>query len=113
MPFAPAEKNSMCAECTEISRQLNDVHFDGPSESALGAEHGQIDRERTRAAVDALRSMIGGTEEDAERADRLLQPYRYKPRQYLAEISPVAMPVVRRLVHHAARTGHWLRRISG
>lgn len=112
MPFAPAEKNSLCAECTEISRQLNDAYFDGPSESVLGAEHGQIDRERIRVGGDALRNMIGGTEEDAERADRLLEPYRYTPYQYLPKISPAAMPAVRRLVRHATRTGHWLRRIS-
>jgi len=108
MLFAPAEKNSSCAECLEISRQLNDAYAGERRESESTAQ-----RRPTQAAVKALRSLAGGTEEDAERADAVLDAFHYQPYFSLPKIPPTAMPALRRSAQHAARTGHWLRRLVG
>lgn len=113
MRFAPAEKNRLCAECVEICHQLNDVYADERRESAPDEYSRLIDRERTKAAVEAMRSMVGGTEEDAERVDALLDAYRYRPQYSLPAFPVAAMGALRRCAQHAARTGHWLRRVAG
>jgi hypothetical protein len=113
MLFAPAEKNGWCVECLEISRQLNDAYADEQRESDSGTRSRTNDRGRTHAAVEALRRLVGGTEEDAEHADALLKAYRYQPQQYLPSVPPGAMAALSRCAQHAVRTGHWLRRIAG
>lgn len=68
-----------------------------------------------KAASEALRSLIGGTEEDAERAGELFEKYRCQPQHHLypSNFSPAARAAMVRFVRHAARTGHWLRPVIG
>lgn len=113
MPWAPAKKNAMCAECVQIARELNEVYADGWLESGRDVSRKPMDPETRKAASEALRSLIGGTEEDAERADDLLQKYRFQPQSYSANIPAAARPAVLRFVRHAARSGHSLRPIVG
>lgn len=114
MIWAPAQKNASCVECVEIARELNETYGD----ERLKANHRRrsntlMGAESRRHASEALRSLIGGTEEDAERTDALLDSYRYQPQHYLPEVPPSALPVLRRCVQHAVRTGHWLIKIVG
>lgn len=112
MRFAPAERNRSCAECLEISRQLNDAYDVEPRESDSSAPCRPIDRERTEAAAEALRKLLGGTEEDAERADELLDRYDFQ-QHYTPRMPPAALAAFCRCAQHAVRRGHWLRRIAG
>lgn len=112
MPWAPAKNNGSCAECLAIARELNEAYSDGPLETGLDASRKSMDAEAKKAASEALRSLIGGTEEDADRADELLSPYRYQPQHHLPQVPPVAMAALRRSAQHAARTGHFLSRVS-
>jgi hypothetical protein len=113
MLWAPAKKNASCEECIEIARELNEAYADGRSEPVSAKSNLSVEAERIQAASEALRGLIGGTEEDAERADELLATYRYKPLSYTGKVSAAAMTALRRCAQHVARTGHWLRRLSG
>lgn len=117
MRFAPAEKNGSCVECVEICRQLNDAYADERREADLGSRSGSVSGSirgaPTQAAMESLRSLVGGTEEDAERVDALLEAYRYRPQYSLPTFPPAALAALSRCAQHAARTGHWLRRIAG
>lgn len=48
----------------------------------------------------------------ARESDELLSPYRYQPQHHLPQVPPVAMAALRRSAQHAARTGHFLSRVS-
>lgn len=112
MRFAPAERNALCAECVDISRQLNDAYAVESRESDSSTPARPIGRERTQAAAEALRRLFGGTEEDAERADELLDRYDFR-QHYTPKVPPAALAAFSRCVQHAIRSGHWLRRIAG
>ena len=117
MPWAPAEKNASCAECLDIGRELADAYAEA--------------YERNRPSAEALGRLIGGTEEDAARADDLLNAFRYGPVSEMTERSnallsvygchsgrglPLPLPrlqaAMRRSDEHLARTGHrsWFKR---
>jgi hypothetical protein len=115
MLWAPAEKNGSCWECLDIARQLNEAYADERAKGGLEATNRSTATERTQAASDALHALIGGTEENAERADELLDPYRYQsllgqPQLWL---SPRIVGALRRGFQHAGRTGHSLRKTAG
>lgn len=113
MAWAPAKKNESCAECMAIARELNDACSEGSPETVRDASRKSMDAEATKAASEALRSLIGGTDEDAERADELLERYRFQPLHYSPQFPPAVRPAMVRFVQHAARTGHSLRPIVG
>ena len=93
MQLGPADKDACCAECADIARELNEAYAD----ACL----------RNEAASDALRDLIGGTEEDAERADELLRPYRYQTNPRFQGLPPRLGEAMRRADLHALRTGHF------
>jgi len=117
MPWAPAEKNVTCTECVDIARELNEAY--GDERLQKNSEGSTADGERTQAAAEAIRRLIGGTEEDAERADKLLNVYRYQASSYRAlssffkQLSPEIVVALRRSLFHMGRTGHQLRKITG
>lgn len=111
MPWTP-EKNASCAECFDIGRELADAYAEA--------------WERNRPSAEAIRRLIGGTEEDAVRADGLLSAFRYGPVSEMTERSNALLNVhgyhsgaglpqplsrlqatMRRCDEHVARTGHW------
>ena len=65
MQFRPTEENFSCAECQAIACELNEAFAEA--------------YEQTSVAADALYGLIGGTEQDAERADELIGAYKYQP----------------------------------
>ena len=95
MRLGPADKNACCAECADIARELNEAYADACW--------------RNEAASDALRGLIGGTEQDAERADELLRPYRYQTIPGFQELPPRLREAMRRTVLHALRTRHFTK----
>jgi hypothetical protein len=113
--WAPAEKNTTCAECLEIARQINEAYADERSKVDPYAPSPSTGTERTQAASRALQALIGGTEEDAERADELLDPFRYQlsPGVPQLRFPPQILAALRRGFQHTGRTGHWLRKIAG
>lgn len=112
MPWAPAKKNATCLECVEIARELNEVSADALFEAGRASSRKSMDADARKAASEALRRMIGGTEEDAERADELLEKFRFEPQHYSPKFPPAARAAMVRFVQHAARTGHWLRPVG-
>lgn len=93
MWWSPAEGNVSCMECLEIAREFAEAYAEA--------------REKDPAAADAVRELIGGTEQDAERADGLLSVYRYQP-QLGKKPSPTRVQeAMLRSGNHFARSGHW------
>jgi len=92
-----------CDECRALAQDLRDAYADASSDPAV------------RNAWLATQKMIGGTEEDAQRAEQLLKPLpqagRYDTRipQGLSQINPKLREVFRKLALHFARTGHTVR----
>jgi uncharacterized protein (UPF0147 family) len=113
MPWAPAQKNATCWECLEIARVLNEAYADDPHEMRRDVSRNSMDPQTRKAAGEALRSLIGGTEEDAERADELLERFRLQPVSYSPNIPPAARTAMVRFIQHAARTGHSLKPVVG
>jgi hypothetical protein len=112
MRWVPDNKNRYCADCLEIARKLDEAYAEAYA--------------RNRAPADALRRLIGGTEEDAERADELLSAFRYRPLlvapliqsyQYqagpgLPQVPAVLRAAMRQAAQHSAHTGHFMRRVA-
>jgi hypothetical protein len=111
--WAPDKKNASCEECMAIARELNEAHVGHPLETGRSASRKSMDAETRKAAGEALRSLIGGTEEDAERADELLERFRFQPVSYSPNIPPAARTAMVRFIQHAARTGHSLKPVVG
>jgi hypothetical protein len=92
-----------CDECRALAQDLRDAYVDASSDQAV------------RDAWLATRKMIGGTEEDAQRAEQLLKPLpqalRYDTRipQGLSLVNPKLREVFRNMALHFARTGHTVR----
>ena len=93
MHLAPSEKNASCPECLEIARELREAHNQA--------------HEQNHAAWDALKALIGGSEQDAERADELLAPYRFQQVPALPPVSAALEMAMRKSQAHLMRTGHW------
>jgi hypothetical protein len=83
-----------CDECQAIRRELTEAY----------AEEWASSDKSTRDAWDAVYKMIGGTQEDAERAEELLPKAQFRDR-------PRIRLVVQKMDEHMARTGHAVRRI--
>lgn len=94
MPWQPADKNASCVECQQLARELNERY----AEAYL----------RNQPAADALAALVGGTEEDAERAETQLRSYRYQMNPGRPPISNWLAGVTSRLAQHMMRTGHIL-----
>lgn len=114
--FEADAKWSSCAECAAIARELNEAYAEA--------------YEQHRPAADALYALIGGVEEDAERADQLLLTYRYQPQYpppssrpaqgrpgqgpadlYFAGLPNRVREAWRKSRRHVAETGHKLQRV--
>jgi hypothetical protein len=92
-----------CDECRALAQDLRDAYADVCSDPAV------------RDAWLATHKMIGGTEEDAQRAEELLkalpQAGAYDPRisPALFHDNPKFHAVIRNMTLHFARTGHRVR----
>jgi hypothetical protein len=95
MRLYPADKNASCEECQAIARELNAAH----AESYL----------QNKAAKDVLDSLVGGTEEDAERAAEMVGAYRYNSSAGLQRLPNGLREASRRGAEHFIRTGHFLK----
>jgi hypothetical protein len=94
-----------CEECRAIAQDLRDAYADAWASSD----------QPVRDAWLATRQMIGGTEEDAQRAEELLkalpQAERYNVRipQSLSPHNPKYREAILNMARHFARTGHRVR----
>jgi len=92
-----------CDECRALAQDLRDAYADASSNPAV------------RDAWLATHKMIGGTEEDAQRAEELLkalpQAETYDPRipPTLFRDNPRFLEVIGNISLHFARTGHVVR----
>jgi hypothetical protein len=90
--------------CAALAQDLRDAYADVWASS-----------QAVRNAWLATHKMIGGTEEDARRAEELLKPLpqagRYDARvpQGLSLVNPKLRGVFRNMALHFARTGHRVR----
>lgn len=84
--------NGSCLECQELVRELREVYGEAYSQN--------------REASDALRSLVGGTEQDAEHADELLGQYCYQMSPSLPHFPPRLRDILHRSAQHFLRTGH-------
>jgi len=106
------EFRSTCAEI-EASPSLSGESR-AAYEALLALAGGREPRlsEQSGAAQDAVRRMIGGTEEDAERAEDLLNSFQQRPlgpewfRGGAQCGHPKLLEVIRRMAVHRMRTGH-------
>jgi hypothetical protein len=114
MRWMPRGRNAACAECLDLARELNEAFAGLPQwpKAQSSAQNRSANGERTQPASDALRQLVGGTEEDAERASGLVATYQYQPFYGLPPLPPLAMAALRRCTQHAARTGHFLKRTA-
>jgi hypothetical protein len=94
--WRPDNKNSSCEECLDIARAIN-AAFD---EAYL----------RNKPASDALWTLIGGSEADAERAGHVLAPYRFQPNPGPPTLPEGLQAAMRRGATHTIRSGHRFRR---
>jgi len=92
-----------CDECRALAQDLREAYADASSDQAV------------RDAWLATQKMIGGTEEDAQRAEELLKALprteRYDTRipNGLFLVNPKLRKVFRNMALHFARTGHSVR----
>ena len=92
-----------CDECRALAQDLRVAYAEACNDLAV------------RDAWLATHKMIGGTEEDAQRAEELLkalpQAERYDTRipQGLSLVNPKLREVFRNLALHFVRTGHTVR----
>ena len=90
-----------CDECRALAQNLRDAYADALASS-----------DQVRDGWLATHKMIGGTEEDAQRAEELLKPLpqagRFDTRipQGLSRVNPKLREVFRNMALHFARTGH-------
>jgi hypothetical protein len=93
-----------CNECEAILEEFRSAYAEIEASPEL--------RDELRAAGDALKKMIGGTEEDAERADEVLGKYQFRA-QYPGVLQdpepqhPRIHDAFGRMFKHHGRTGHW------
>jgi cytosine/adenosine deaminase-related metal-dependent hydrolase len=94
-----------CEECRALAQELRDAYEDAWASSD----------QPTRDAWRATYKMIGGTEEDVQRAEKLLEALAREER-YSARIPPGFFPrfpkcsnTCRKMAVHFARTGHNVR----
>lgn len=92
MRQSPGLSNSSCKECEEIANELREAYREA--------------YQRNPDACDAIRSLIGGTEEDAERAEKLLSTYRFKPYPASPQFPPRLQRALLKSDQHFMRTGH-------
>jgi hypothetical protein len=95
--FSPSEKNASCNVCQATAREIN---------AAIAEVYA-----RNQPAADALYKLIGGTEEDARRADELVAAYRYDSDAGFPSPPDGLMRAIGKSYEHAALTGHKLQRI--
>jgi hypothetical protein len=94
-----------CDECRALAQNLRDAYSDALASSDQAVRDGWL----------ATLKMIGGTEEDAQRAEELLKPLpqagRYDTHipQGLSRVNPKLCEVFRNMALHFARTGHSVR----
>ncbi len=89
-----------CEECQAIARELGDRFAEMPRKL----------RDQYRAACEAFWRMIGGTEEDAERAEGMVGEFRQSAwSDPLEGRHSGIQKAFRRMVMHRFRTGHWVR----
>lgn len=97
-----------CAVCRALAQEIRDAYAD------LWASSDQA----VRDAWLATHKMIGGTEEDAQRAEELLkalpQRERYDTRipQELPQLNPKLCEAFLNIALHFARTGHTVRPLA-
>jgi hypothetical protein len=96
--FEPSANCSSCEECQSIARELNGAYAEAHSQE--------------RPAAKALYALIGGTEEDAKRADQLVLSYAYQPASVLPRLPNRLGEAIRRRRRHTARTGHKLQKVA-
>lgn len=97
--WGPTDKNVSCHECQVIAHELNQAY----ARSWV----------QNQAAPEALRALVGGTEEDAERADQILPPFRCQTSPGFPRFPEGLHEIMIRGALHAARTGHFVRRARG
>ena len=101
--YAQVAFSNDCDECRALAQDLRDAYADACSDPAV------------RDAQLATRKMIGGTEEDAQRAEELLKALPKAERygtsipQGLSLVNPKLREVFRNMALHFARTGHSVR----
>jgi len=81
--------HTTCDECQAITRELREAYADAWTSS---------DR-ASRDALAAIHKMMGGTEEDAERAEALIPRARFRD-------APRISRALKRKLAHEARSGH-------
>lgn len=102
---------AQCAECQAILDEFRSALAE------ISPESGQ----QFWARRDDFMKMIGGTDEDAERIEKLGEKYRFRPwipgspdewerNRPLMNLgrNPAIQNVFRKLLTHAFRTGHWI-----
>jgi hypothetical protein len=87
--------SSSCTECQAIAVQLRDAYFDAWASA---------DR-KTQDAWLAAHKLMGGTEDDAERAEELLGSYRLGENHRTEGLTRAGQALIKKLIHEA-RTGH-------
>ncbi len=95
--FSPSEKNASCRVCQAIAREINEKITETYAQN--------------QTAADALYKLIGGTEEDAQRAEELVPRYKYDSDSGFPPQPQGLMRAVAKSYEHAALTGHKLQRI--
>ena len=95
MTSGSEDKNANCSECQAIARQLSEAYI----ERYL----------RNQSAKDALDALIGGTEDDAQRADELLAAYRFQAAPGLQDVPERIRIAFQQAGLHMIRTGHFIK----
>jgi hypothetical protein len=95
MTVGSHDQNANCSQCQAIARRLSEAYNEGCL--------------RNQAAKDALDALIGGTEDDAERADELLATYRFQAAPGLQDVPERIRVAIQQASLHTIRTGHFVR----
>jgi hypothetical protein len=87
--FTPMGRQATCDECEAIAQELREAYADAWIYSD----------QASRDALAAIHNMMGGTEEDAERAEALIPHARFR--------DPLRINrALKRKLAHQARSGH-------
>ena len=95
MTLGSEDQSAVCPECQAIARQLSEAYAEGCL--------------RNQTAKEALDALIGGTEDDAERADELLATYRFQAAPGLQDVPERIRVAIRQAGLHMIRTGHFVK----
>ncbi|HXW57073.1 MAG TPA: hypothetical protein VEJ67_15100 [Candidatus Cybelea sp.] len=92
MRLGPDERYASCPACREIAYRFNQGYAEA--------------YERSKPASEALYRLIGGTEDDAKRAERFVGAYEYQ-----SAMPPWRLPnwfreAMQKAFEHTIRTGH-------